>query len=334
MISEGIAEVYSNVHNIQGFFPVKFIGVSKINPTAKISIYHYVGDLPREFKGINSIGKYYGNFDANNVICKFRLPFSKNAIVELSNLNTQPTLRINTTYNIIGKVSISEFYPSGIHLRDLLSCCLINAGYIPVHSASLVLDNEGIILVATGGMGKTTILAKAIQQGYPFLSDDMTIIDKEGNIYPCTGISSIAYEPELNNMNNNSFKEFILRIFPPFRYIYQRTYIDMNLINPNLESAVKTMARKVFILSRGSSSLVKLSKEQAYKLILNINRIEFSYSSNKILLSYSFLNQWLNIQTLMQKEEDAIKNLISNTDCYLCTAPDPDEHLKLIQICM
>jgi hypothetical protein len=334
IISEGIAEVYSNVNNIQGFFPVKFIEVSEIKPTAQVSIYHYVGNLPSQFNNMNSINQYYGDIDADNIIRKFRLPFSNNAIVELSNLNIQPTLKINTTYNRMGKINISEFYPSGIHLRDLLASCLINTGYIPVHSASFMSDNYGIMLVAAGGMGKTTVLVKAIQQGYPFLSDDMSIIDNECNIYPCTGISSIAYEPDLINIKGDSIKEFILRIFPPFGYIYQRPYIDMHLINPYLKSAVKTKVRKVFILSKGNSGSIKLSKEQAYNLILNINRIEFPYSSNQMLLSYSILNQWFDIQRLMQKEEEAIKNLVSNTDSYLCTAPNPDEHFKLIQIDM
>jgi hypothetical protein len=333
IISEGIAEVYSNVNNIQGFFPVSFVEVPEIQSTAKVNIYYHVENLPRNFNEINSIGKYYGDIDSDNVTRKFRLPFSKNAIIELSNLNKQPTLKINENYNRIGKFCINEFYPSGVHLRDLLSSCLINTDYIPVHSASFISDNNGIMLVANGGMGKTTILVKAIQQGYSFLSDDMTIIDKECNIYPCTGISSIAYESELKYLRDKSIKELILHIFPSFGLVYQRPYIDMHLINPHLKSAEKTKVCKVFILSKskGNSDLVKLSKEQAYNLILKINRIEFTYSSNQMLLSYSLLNQWFDIQRLMQKEEEAIKNLVSNTDCYLSIASNPDEHFKQIQ---
>jgi hypothetical protein len=337
VILDGIAEIYSNVKNICGFFPVNFNEVPEIKSDSKINLIFSVEDLPRQYGHSNCSDYYCGTNDGNLIRRKYRLPCSMKAIIQLSDLNTKPAIRINKTYYRMGKIRVNDFCPPGMHLKDLLSASLIGAGYIPLHAASIVAENRGIMLVGAAGIGKTSILAYALQNGYPYLADDMTVIDTECNIFPCSGISSIAYESGLENIINgkeikgNSLTDKITSIVPPLKYISQKPYLDINMLFPQSELADRTRAGKVFILEKGNSEVVKISKEQAFHKIITINRMEFPYSGNQLLLLYSLFNNWLDMNTLRQKEEAVIKNLVASVDCYLCTAPDPQEHFRLIQ---
>ncbi|HAS27806.1 MAG TPA: hypothetical protein DCR59_01170 [Dehalococcoidia bacterium] len=336
VILDGIAEIYSNVKNISGFFPVNYKEVSEIKREVKISLFFFVTDLSDKTDNSSASDYYYGACNSNSIHRKYRLPCSMKAIIELSDLNNQPTIKINKTYYRMGKVRINDFCPPGMHLKDLLSASLIDAGYIPVHSASIVAENEGIMLIGAAGIGKTSILAYAIQNGYSYLADDMTVIDADCNIYPCSGISSIAYESGLEKIvngkkvKNNSVMDNISSVIPPLKNISQKPYLDINMLFPQSELADRAKAGKVFVLTKGSSNVEKISQEQAFHRIITINRMEFAYSGNQLLLLYSLFNCWPDMNTLRQKEEAAIMNLVTNADCYLCSAPNPQEHFKLI----
>ncbi len=337
VILDGIAEIYSNVKDICGFFPVNFEELTEIKSDSKINLFFSVEDLPSQHDNSNGSDYYYGSTDSNYIQRKYRLPCSMKAIIQLSDLNTKPAIRINKTYYRMGKIRVNDFCPPGMHLKDLLSANLIGAGYIPLHAASVVAENLGIMLVGAAGIGKTSILAYALQHGYSYLADDMTVIDTACNIYPCAGISSIAYESGLENIVNgkkiksNSVTDKIASIIPPLKYISQKPYLDINTLFPQSELADRTRAGKVFILAKGNSEVVKISKEQAFHRIITINRMEFPYSSNQLLLLYSLFNKWLDMNALRKKEEAAIEKLVFDVDCYFCTAPNPQEHFRLIQ---
>ncbi len=337
IILDGIAEIYSNVKNICGFFPVDFDEVTEIKSASKINLFFFVTDLPSQYDNSNINDYYYGAIDSNFIHRIYRLPCSMRAMIELSDLSTQPTLRINKTYSRMGKIRVNDFCPPGIHLKDLLSASLIGAGYIPVHAASFVSENEGIMLVGAAGIGKTSILAYAMQHGYPYLADDMTVIDAECNIYPCTGISSVAYESGLDKIvkekkiKSNSVMDTISSLIPPLRYIHQKPYFDIGMLSPQSELGDRAKAGKVFILAKGNPNIGTISKEQAFHMIIQINRMEFPYSGNQLLLLYSLFNQWLDIKALREKEEAAAEKLVFGADCYICIASNPQEHFRLIQ---
>ena len=89
--------------------------------------------------------------------------------------------------------------------------------------------------------------------------------------------------------------------------------------------------RYIFILARGNARVEKLSAREALRMIIRMNRLEFSYYANQMLLAYSILNPWFDIRGLMRTEEKLLEKLVECSTCFLCVAPSPDEYFGLIQ---
>lgn len=54
-----------------------------------------------------------------------------------------------------------------------------------VHASSMEKDGEGIVISAWGGIGKTTTMIKLVtEDGWNFLSDDLTLVSKRNIVYP------------------------------------------------------------------------------------------------------------------------------------------------------
>jgi hypothetical protein len=327
---------------IPGFFPVNFDQIPDPIAESEVKITFLVKDMPAHKSLSNfSFGYLHGEPDGNSIFRDFRLPCPMRAWIELSGLNDHPTLSVNKTYYRMGRLRINDFCPPGIHVRDVLLVGLIGAGYVPIHGSSFAAGDKGIIVVGPPGIGKTLILLRAIQQGCQYLTDEMTIVDGKGNIYPCSGISSISYESGLARMSNRSTDiklwkarliERMSHVIPLLGYAFPSSaYLDIRSFAPQLEIAGKTKAHKIFILAQGNSRLEKLSTGQALNMILQMNRLEFGYYGNHMLLAYSLLNPWFNIKGLMRSEEELLQKLVTIADCYLCVASSPDEHYSLIQ---
>jgi len=59
---------------------------------------------------------------------------------------------------------------------------MVRKGYILAHAACLQIDGHGVLITARTDTGKTTTCLKSIkEQGTGFVSDDMVIIDRDGN---------------------------------------------------------------------------------------------------------------------------------------------------------
>jgi hypothetical protein len=61
-------------------------------------------------------------------------------------------------------------------VEPLLRFLLISKGYILLHSACVGMNESGILLSALPDTGKTSLTLKCINEGFSFLSDDMTIL--------------------------------------------------------------------------------------------------------------------------------------------------------------
>ncbi|SEM81150.1 hypothetical protein SAMN05216436_10813 [bacterium A37T11] len=60
----------------------------------------------------------------------------------------------------------------------------VEVGQSYMHASSFQKEDKTIAIVAWGGIGKTTAMLKLVgEQGWKFLSDDLGLIDTEGNLY-------------------------------------------------------------------------------------------------------------------------------------------------------
>lgn len=342
-ISPGIAEVFSSVRVIPGFFPVSFDRQQDPETiyAPQISITFMVKDLPSQGSyPAFSFGHMRGEPLGDRLRGEFTLFDSMKARIEISGLRDGPTITANRPYYRFGRLRLGDFCPPGTHLRDVLLVKLIKAGYVPFHGSAFASADNGIVVVGPPRIGKTLILLQAIEQGCQYVGDDLVIADSNGHLYPCPSMSSIAYESGIKRtarryanfrLWNIRFVEFLSRMVPLAGYLFPPPYLDIRLFTTQLEIAGKTKARHVFILARGDADVRKLSAAEALRMIIIMNRLEFCYHENRLLLAYSMLNPWLDLAELMHAEEKLLENLVGCSTCFLCVAPSPDEYFSLIQ---
>ena len=99
------------------------------------------------------------------------------------------------SWNFEGKIDISkkkanlEIGEKGMFsslqnfLRVLYAAILVENKGVMIHSASIIKDTKGYLFLGKSGSGKTTVSESAYNKKYKVLSDDVTIIRKEGKSY-------------------------------------------------------------------------------------------------------------------------------------------------------
>ena len=66
----------------------------------------------------------------------------------------------------------------------IIQLAIQRKGKTLVHSAAISYGGESVLFPALGGIGKTTIVSHAMQEGGSLYGDDMCIVDAKANLYP------------------------------------------------------------------------------------------------------------------------------------------------------
>jgi dolichol-phosphate mannosyltransferase len=181
-------------------------------------------------------------------------------------------------------------------LEPLLRFVMVSRGRMLLHSACIELDGVGVMLSALTDTGKTgTVLRLLREHGGKFLSDDMTIIDRDGNASwfpkPLT-ISShtlravnaddltrsewrrLQIQSRLHSKGGRSFAMTLSKFNLPIMGINAITQI---LVPPPKYTAdrlvpcqftTETKVRELFIIERGRPRLARVDKQDALNQLL------------------------------------------------------------------
>lgn len=181
-------------------------------------------------------------------------------------------------------------------LEPLLRFVMVSRGRMLLHSACVELDGVGVMLSALTDTGKTgTVLRLLREHGGKFLSDDMTIVDREGNASwfpkPLT-ISShtlravnaddltrsewrrLQIQSRLHSKGGRSFAMTLSKFNLPIMGINAITQI---LVPPPKYTADRlvpcqfttaTKVRELFIIERGRPRLARVDKQDALAQLL------------------------------------------------------------------
>jgi hypothetical protein len=66
-------------------------------------------------------------------------------------------------------------------IGQVLSFCLLTHGIEPLHATAVVVNGEAIAFLGTSGAGKSTLAAAFVQRGYSLLTDDVLVLQPEGD---------------------------------------------------------------------------------------------------------------------------------------------------------
>lgn len=339
IISPGIAEIRSNVKFIPDFYPITFGSREVPRQTSnQICITFLVGDV-KQPQGLLQFTTMGGEKGKDGLYYERALLGSLKAKMELRDLHAHPKITVNRTYYKLGRIRVASFYSIGTLLRDILSAKLLMQGYVPLHGAAFSTSEEGILIVGPPCTGKTVILSEAIRQGFKYVADELVVADSEACLH-AGSISTLAYELEkLTNLRSYQkkrfwraeFLNFLSSKIPLAGILWRPPYISISSLIPEVEFSAQAKTRFIFILIRGSSQIRKLPPAEALQMLISLNKLEFSYAENEILLCYSLLNPWLDFSQLRHKEEQLLQKMVEQSSCYLCSAPQPSQYFSLIR---
>ena len=94
--------------------------------------------------------------------------------------------RTKKAYYYIPALDMLPFYEKAAPMRMIFHHLAQSQGWSLVHSASIGLDNKGILLIGAGGSGKTTTALSAALAGFFYLGDDYVLLNPqdESNTQP------------------------------------------------------------------------------------------------------------------------------------------------------
>ncbi len=93
--------------------------------------------------------------------------------------------RIEVAVSPILKLSLHVLYTNV--MEPILRWALVRKGYALVHAACIAVDGRAVLITARTDTGKTSTILRAVDNyNYSFLSDDMTIVSRDGDVmsYP------------------------------------------------------------------------------------------------------------------------------------------------------
>lgn len=84
-------------------------------------------------------------------------------------------------------------------LERCLYSCLIRNGYGVIHAGAISNGNKTQLIVGAQGAGKSRFLYKKLDEGWSYINDDISIIDRYGYVY------NYARRLSVNSRNKNQF---------------------------------------------------------------------------------------------------------------------------------
>lgn len=337
----GILSVRSNVSYVPGFFAERLVPFESQEPP-QITIDLEVtgrrfGDGPYEL----TLSHIHGDSGGRRVL--FHQPtgipgFAPRLHLEdLSSPN--PRLTANRSYRL-PRIAIGAVRPLGVHLRDVVTTSLLQHGYVPLHAAAFARRNDAVLIVGPSNVGKTTTVIKACQEGFDFLGEDVVVSDgSDLYAFPLTpglghGVDNSGFRLKKRRLWIELWLANLFYHRLPFLNFLPVPVPELNILSldPAPRIAPRAKAQTLVLLAHSpETGVTRMAPEQALRHILTLNRMEFHYQRNKVLLAYSYLNSDFDLASMDGVERDKIASLVANSECYVCQVDTPLRAWELIR---
>lgn len=250
----------------------------------------------------------------------------------LLNMSTDvPSITVNKAYYKFSKYRFENVWPPGQHLSNLITIKLLQNNILTLHSAAFSnkKTKEGNLILAISNTGKSYTTFAALNEGYEYHSEDLTILDKD-YIYTTPLIS--AQSSMLPNKNIwLKYNLFVNKLTGINMFIPRVTALSsFHNFFSKYDVRYKAKPSRIFILEKGEDSVCKLDKKEAARKILILNRLELSYSRDQVLLAYSYFNQSFSMEFMLKTEQELIQRIVDKAECFLVKSNFPDRYIEFI----
>lgn len=242
-----------------------------------------------------------------------------------------PEIRVNKNFLRFIRFRFNNLHSPGYILTDLVCVLLLQQGFSPLHCSGFSIGDSTVAVVAPGDTGKTLTTMRAIFDANAlYMSEDLGVVDKE-NFYACPWTSTFRYYDELSMSWILRWRMKLLKIFPPAELIPvpgDHRNIDYYIGKERI--AFNKKLTHLALLARREGGIEVLSKEDARRMLFNLNRYEFFYMKSPMLTAYSYFNPEFDVFAIEEKEREILGQLVDNTTCLLVQSEDPTKFAELI----
>lgn len=188
--------------------------------------------------------------------------------------------------------------PLNMLIRGLILIKLLQKGWTFLHASSIC-NKKGEVFAFSGWMetGKTSAINKLLKEGYDFISDDRTLINKKGEvlIFPTPLKVHRTYVPAFMHSVMDTAKE---------------VFLDPTKIK-------KLKLKKFILLQRASFDDVKKIKlaDALRKSTLNYD-YEETVANHNLLCQYAYLNPSLNFEKLKKMQQEITNSALNTCEVY------------------
>jgi len=219
----------------------------------------------------------------------------------------------------------NQVYPPGSHITDFITAQLLLRHFSPLHCSSFSLDNKAVVISAMSDVGKTYTVMSILKHepSTRFLSEDIAVTDGvEVVSCPCT--ASIESYSQFTRSPIRLVATAISRSFPQVApYFVTGNKTIHSFMPPERISAINRVGM-ISILERGPRKVTRLDPAEATRKLLLLNRYEFSFWRNPMLIVLSYVIPGFDLDFLAQCERAVMQKLTEENPCYLVTAEGHD----------
>jgi len=324
-----MAEEKTWKYNIHGFVQIssnvdlknKFFELRNINPNLLISV---KDKIKYNVSKCNKVGwDFYGIPDGGFLYYR-----GMRSEVLIKDLEGRTELTVNSAFFSRKKGASWDSLLSAVLFLKLLQN---NCSFI--HSACFSVKNNSFLLVAFPDTGKSSTIISMIKQqnNAEYLSDDLTIIDKDGHTYcypiPITLSSRVIKmiinkEAGLKRLFKFKFYSFLQRHlltsyislklfrFPPKEYVWD--------IIKNVKIAKKAKISAVCLLEYGKDGVEEVNSDYMFKKI-NLTNMEIvqHLNTNPIITTYSYFNSQTDLFKYLKLYQEITESFLNKAESFI-----------------
>ena len=268
--------------------------------------------------------------------------------LEINGLETGP-IKINIKINshFMRHMKTSYVLLEGAIIDPLIHYILIKKGAALLHASCISKNGKGILFIARGGAGKTTISTNLIQHGFTFISDNYTIITASN------GLLGFVEPLNLFSYNLNKFIKKGLTYKQKAELFFKKVIYSLSMRYVKL--FLRVMPSQIFTAISSTASLHSsilliphqqvnvdpdlhhVSKSELIAHISANQKLEFPYL-DKYFIAYSYAFPMSQPSNMWEDYSSVLDTLLSDNSYLLDIPSKYDERifksfLKLLVTC-
>lgn len=207
-------------------------------------------------------------------------------------------------------------------IENILGLKLLTRNHALVHSSCLSANEQGYLICAWSGTGKTMVAIKLVKEvGLNFLSDDLTIINDSGEAYcfPKDVRLSLAHAKEFGLGNRVKLKLLLGELVNRVPYGTMKIFhnVPVSKIVENSEKVKQCEIRKVIMLQRAHhEGIVKIDLNEVVRRIMSFEAWDQIFWAARLFMPYTYCDPKFDLQKLRNKKRKVLQNTLKGIPCY------------------